>query len=87
MIHSVFPIPQFSCFGSDAQKAQTPPVFFPHKKQGQDIDMQLYRSLFFIPATGCHFKGPIALRHSFSTALPIILFVKRTFAIRFATCS
>ena len=42
-----------------------------NKKQGQAIDMQLYRSLFLFPAAGCHFKGPLALRHSFSTALPI----------------
>ena len=33
--------------------------------------MQLYHSLFLFPAAGCHFKGPLALRHSFSTALPI----------------
>ena len=44
------------------------------KKQGKAIDMQLYRSLFLFLATGCHFTGPLALRHSFSTALPIYLF-------------
>ena len=27
--------------------------------------------LFLFPATGRHFKGPLALHHSFSTALPI----------------
>ena len=33
--------------------------------------MQLYRSLFLIPATGCHFKGPVALRRRLSSVLPI----------------
>ena len=68
-VHSIFHHLQLLENSCNAQETAMHFICSSNKKQGQAIDMQLYRSLFLFPAAGCHFKGPLALRHSFSTAL------------------